>query len=216
MQKPSTESIVPVTVFSDYICPFCYIGDRRLAKVRQQYPLNVNWRFLEIHPGTPPEGMPLSALGYPPAQWQRMMENLMRMADEEGIHIAERTFTTNSHRALLLAQAAQAEDQEKFLRLNDVLFEAFFGRRLNIAEPDVLMDLAREAGIAESTVERAWTDSDFENRLRQTQADAARMGISGTPTFVIGRRALAGAVPVSALAEAVRDASAGMIIHETK
>lgn len=198
-----------ITVFSDYICPFCYIGDRRMAKVRRQHPVAVKWRFLEIHPATPPEGMPLSALGYPPAQWRRMMDNLMSMAREEGVDIAERAFTTNSHRALLLAEAAQDEDEEVFNRLHDSLFEAFFGRRLNIGDPDVLRSLAREAGIRDSLVEQAWTDPAYETRLRRTQADAVRMGIGGTPTFVVGRRVLVGAVPVSVLAEAVRGAMPG-------
>ena len=45
-----------VTVYSDYICPFCYIGHVRLARLRDQYELKVNWRFIEIHPETPAEG----------------------------------------------------------------------------------------------------------------------------------------------------------------
>lgn len=47
MAKPD----LPVTVFSDYICPFCYIRERRLARLSEHYDLSVDWRFLEIHPG---------------------------------------------------------------------------------------------------------------------------------------------------------------------
>src|SRR3990172_6056027 len=103
MGKPELE----VVVFSDYICPFCYIGDRRLARLTERFDLKVDHRYLEIHPDTPSEGMPLSELGYAPDQWSRMMAHLSRMAEEENIPLAEREFTTNSHRALLLAEAAQ-------------------------------------------------------------------------------------------------------------
>ena len=80
---PTTDSPKPrlsVTVFSDYICPFCYVGDARLDQLRSGYDLDVNWCFFEIHPDNPAEGKPVEELGYPPEQWQRMMANLEQMA----------------------------------------------------------------------------------------------------------------------------------------
>ena len=53
-----------VTVFSDYICPFCYVGDARLDKLRDGYELDVEWCFYEIHPDNPAEGKPVEEL-YP-------------------------------------------------------------------------------------------------------------------------------------------------------
>ena len=75
--------------------------------------MHVERRFLEIHPETPAEGRPVSELGYPPDQWARMMENLERMGRAEGIVFSERTFTTNSHKSLLLAEAAKEEGLDK-------------------------------------------------------------------------------------------------------
>ena len=57
-----------VTVFSDFICPFCYVGHVRLNRLRDLYDLKVNCCFVEIHPETPPEGRPVNELGYPEAQ----------------------------------------------------------------------------------------------------------------------------------------------------
>ena len=82
------------------------MGERRLARLNEEFDVRVERRFLEIHPETPAEGRPISELGYPPDQWARMMENLERMGKEEGIVFSERTYTTNSHKALLLAEAA--------------------------------------------------------------------------------------------------------------
>ncbi|WP_446913905.1 DsbA family oxidoreductase, partial [Klebsiella pneumoniae] len=84
------------------------VGSERLDRLVARYPVTVQYRFVEIHPDNPPEGRPLSELGYPPAQWQQMMRSLQSMAVEDGLPLAERTFTTNSRRAILLAQTVLA------------------------------------------------------------------------------------------------------------
>ena len=89
-----------VTVFSDYICPFCYVGHHRLMRLRDNYDLRINWCFIEIHPETSAEGEPVASLDYPSEQWNQLMQNLEIVAREEGIPIAEHTFTTNSRDAL--------------------------------------------------------------------------------------------------------------------
>lgn len=190
---------LPVTVFSDYICPFCYIGHLRLAKLRDGYDLKINWCFLEIHPDNPPEGRPLSELGYPPEQWRRMMENLHEMAIEEGVELAERNFTTNSQKALLLAEAAKAEDMQTFCRLNAALFEAYFLQQQNLGDPQVLRAIAKQAAVEDMVVEQAWSNPRYKDILQANLRDAARLGINGTPAFIIGNRIAAGAVPVSTL-----------------
>jgi predicted DsbA family dithiol-disulfide isomerase len=202
MEKPE----LAVTVFSDYICPFCYIGERRLARLGEHFDLKVERRFLEIHPDTPPSGMPISELGYPPGQWRQMMEHLSRMAGEENISLAEREITTNSRKALLLAEAAKEEGAEVFGTLNEKLFATFFGEGRNIGDESVLRNLAEEAGVPSDIVSRAWSDPAFEERLSMNQAVAAQLGITGVPTFLIGNRILVGAVPTETLLEAARAA----------
>lgn len=200
-------SAVPVTVFTDYICPFCYVGARRLRAVAAQTPLAIDWRFIEIHPDNPPQGRPVAALGYPPAQWRAMMDNLRRMAQAEGLAIAERTFTTNSRRALLLAEAVLRLEPQRFDALDEALFRAFFAERRNIADPSVLDEVAREAGVGAATA-RAAGEARFAARLQENHRLAARLGVSGTPAFVVGDRLLAGAVPAAALAAVVSEAAA--------
>lgn len=194
-----------VTVFSDYICPFCYIGDRRLSRLGARYDLKVDHRFFEIRPDTPSSGMPLAELGYPPEQWRQMMEHLSRMAGEEDIFLAERKFTTNSHKALLLAEAAKEEGPEVFFSLNEKLFAAFFGEGRNIGDDTVLRNLAEEAGVPPSVVDRAWSDPAYGEMLTANRAAAAQLGITGVPTFLIGNRILAGAVPMEMLLDAARE-----------
>ncbi len=195
---------IPVTVFSDYICPFCYVGARRLLGLADEFDLDIVWANIEIHPETPPEGMPVEDLGYPPEQWRQMMGALMRMAEAEGLPIVERTFTTNSRRALLLAEAAKDAGADVFACLHERLFRACFGERRNIGNAEVLWSLASECGLDDRRVESAWLGREAAERLQRYHDAAARIGISGTPTFVINNdRALVGAVETDELRRAL-------------
>jgi len=172
--------------------------------------VRVERRFLEIHPETPPEGRPVSELGYPPGQWARMMENLARMGKAEGIEFSDRSFTTNSHKALLLAEAAMEEGPEVFEALNEGLFHAYFTEGRNIGDPDVLREVAEAAGVPAGRTARAWSDAGYEERLARDHAAAAGIGITGIPTFIVdGRWIIEGAVPVEMLREAATKGSPG-------
>jgi len=186
------------------------VGERRLARLNGEFDVRVERRFLEIHPETPAEGRPISELGYPPEQWARMMENLARMGKAEGIDFSERTFTTNSHKGLLLAEAAKDVGPEVFEALNEGLFRAYFTEGRNIGDPQVLRDVARAAGVPAGRMERAWSDAVYEERLARDREAAAQIGITGIPLFIIdGRWILEGAVPVEMLREAAKKISAG-------
>lgn len=195
-----------VTVFSDYICPFCYIGHARLARLADAYDLKVNWCLVEIHPESPAQGRPVAELGYPPEQWNAMMGELGAMAQAESLVIRPHTFTTNSRKALLLAEAAKEQGREIFYTLHQRLFEAYFGDGMNIGDPDVLRQLATDCGVSPLTVERAWTEGQYLTRLNHNLKAAQELGVSGTPTFFIGARKLTGALSLETLRHAAQEA----------
>lgn len=199
---------IQVTVFSDYICPFCYVGSHRLLGLAGEFDLDILWANIEIHPDNPPEGRPVEELGYPPEQWHRMMSALERMAEDEGLPIVERTFTTNSRRALLLAEAAKEAGEDVFARVHERLFRAYFGERRNIGDSDVLIALAEECGMSEAQTGAAWTETRYTERLRDHQEAASRLGVTGTPTFVIAsQQILVGAVDTDDLRRALAEAA---------
>ena len=172
--------------------------------------MHVERRFLEIHPETPAEGMPVSELGYPPEQWVRMMENLNRMGEAEGIVFSDRTFTTNSHMSLLLAEAAKEEGKEIFEALNEGLFRAYFTEGRNIGDPQVLRDVAQAVGVSAGRIGQAWSDAAYEKRLARDHEAAAEIGITGIPTFIVdGRWIIEGAVPVEMLREVAQKIASG-------
>jgi predicted DsbA family dithiol-disulfide isomerase len=201
----SSKPVLLATVFTDYICPFCYVGDVRLDRLREHFDLKINWCFVEIHPETPVEGMPVSSLGYDDARWQQMMDNLSTMAKEEGISFRPHDFTANSHKSLLLAEAAREADVDVFYRLHRRLFEAFFTEGLNIGDEAVLRDIAHQAGVADNVITSAWSDERFEQRLKEYQAAARQLEVTATPTvFFSQKNRLNGALPYETFLKAAR------------
>jgi predicted DsbA family dithiol-disulfide isomerase len=186
------------TVFTDYICPFCYVGDVRLDRLREDYNLKINWCFLEIHPETPVEGMSTDELGYADNRWQTMMDNLTRLAAEEGITFQPHTFTTNSHKSLLLAEAAKAAGTGVFYTLHRRLFEAFFSEGQNIGDERVLTGLARAAGMTDDQITAAWHDQKYEERLKLYLGAARELNVRATPTIFFGeKQRIDGALPLA-------------------
>lgn len=193
-----------VTVFSDVICPFCYIGATRLDRLRDEYDLRVNWCFLEIHPETPAAGMPISQLGYDPQRWEMLMKALADLAQEDDLVFAEHDFTTNSRQALLLAEAAKEQGREVFYALHNGLFEALFRDQENIGDTQVLERIANNAGMSPDRVRQAWVEPRFSERLKQFQIVAQELNVKATPTVFIGEQRLDGAVPIEQLRAAAR------------
>jgi predicted DsbA family dithiol-disulfide isomerase len=194
-----------VTVFSDYICPFCYVGHHRLMRLRDSYDLKINWCFIEIHPETSAEGEPVASLDYPSKQWNQLMHNLEIAAREEGIPIAEHSFTTNSRDALLLAEAAKESGREKFFDLHEKLFTAFFVDRINIGDRNILLEIANSSGIRTDAVKSAWQEERYRQRIQSNYQLARQLDIQAVPSFIFGERKLTGVVSENVMRSAARE-----------
>jgi len=193
-----------ITVFSDYICPFCYVGHHRLQRLRDNYDLKINWCFLEIHPETSTAGEPIDSLDYPSQQWRQMMNNLERVAKEENIPLSKLSFITNSKDALLLSEAAKHCGRDIFYKLHEKLFSAYFVDSKNIGNKDVLGEIAESCGIDKETIAAAWTDKTYQKRLLDNFNSAREHKIQSVPSFVFGDRVLTGVVAEKTFREAAQ------------
>ena len=194
-----------ITVYSDYICPFCYLGHHRLQRLRDCYDLKINWCFLEIHPETAKEGEAIDSLDYSSAQWQQMLANLQRIAEEENIPLSKLSFITNSKDALLLAEAAKHCGHDKFYRLHEKLFSAYFVDNRNIGNRDILNEIAESCNIDKETIDSAWTDEKHEKRLLNNFNSARKHKIQSVPSFVFGDRVLTGVVAEAVFRDAAKE-----------
>lgn len=191
-----------ITIFSDYICPFCYVGHHRLQRLRDSYDLKINWCFVEIHPETSAEGDPIDSLQYSSEQWQQMITNLERIAKEENIPLSKLSFITNSKDALLLSEATKQCGTDIFYDLHEKLFTAYFVDGENIGDREVLRKIASSCGIHNKIIESAWSDEKYPQRLLENFNAARKHNIQSVPSFVFGERVLFGVVTEQIFREA--------------
>ncbi len=202
-----------VEIWSDVVCPWCYIGKRRfeaaLAAFAEAHPdadVEVHYRAFMLDPGAP-HGISQSVREVyekkfgGPDQAEAMMNRVSAEAAGEGLNfrldIAQRTNTDTAHRLLALA-----EQEGRQIELVERLFAAYFTEGRPLATVEDLTVLAAEIGMEAETV-RAWLSGDGgREAVDESLEFAARNGLSGVPTFVFDREfAVAGAQNSDALVE---------------
>lgn len=195
-----------ITVFSDYICPFCYVGHHRLMRLQDNFDLRINWCFLEIHPEIRVAGEPITSLDYSADHWQQLLSNLKQLALEDTLPLSDITMITNSHDAMLLAEAAKALGRNTFYALHEKLFSAYFVEGRNIGDRSVLKTICRELGIEEGFADNAWQSEQHQQRLRTNFTLARQYEVNSVPAFVFGSKVLTGVVSEQRLREAAGEA----------
>lgn len=182
-----------ISVFLDYVCPFCYVGNHRLLRLEDTYDLRVNWAYIEIHPHTPLEGVAPEALDYTPQRRAALDTALATLATADGLTLAPRRIVPNTRHAMRLAEAAKDLGRAPFYRLHNTLFHAYFVEGRDIGNDAVLHDIAAECGLPAELPGRAWSENAaLDARFARYQAFAAAAGVSGVPTFSFGRNVLPG------------------------
>ena len=205
-----------IEVVSDVVCPWCYIGKRRLEKalavVGGEARPEVIWLPFQLNPGMPAEGLPRAE--YRRAKFgsvERGRQLDARVAAEgrgEGIEFAleriERTPNTfAAHQLIDLAQEHGAGDA-----VVDALFRAYFEDARDTGERGVLLGIAESAGLPRTEVEARWADAAQVQRVAQLERSMKQLGISGVPTFLLDRKlGVSGAQTPEALAAAIREAA---------
>jgi len=191
-------SVLTIDVVSDVVCPWCFIGKRRLdAAIVGQSDVEVTYRPYRLDPSLPPEGMDRAQYmraKFGDAPLSTMQRKLIETGDELGIKfafdkIARSPNTLDCHRLIFWAASAGVQDA-----VVEDLFSRYFEQGEDVSEIAVLVDVARNAGLdAEQILELLQRDED-RDYIAQEDERARRMGIEGVPCYIIaGRYALMGA-----------------------
>jgi len=207
---------VRVEVWSDVVCPWCYLGKRRLESALSEFPhrdqVDVVWRSFELDPGAPArrEGSAAEHLaqkyGMSEEQVAASWARLTALAEAEGLeyHLArtQRGSSFDAHRLIHLGGQYGLADAVK-----ERLFRAYFTEGEPIGEPEVLQRLATEAGLPPDEVADVLATDRFASEVREDEDQARRLGISGVPYFVVdGRYGISGAQSADVLREALATA----------
>ena len=198
-----------VEIWSDVVCPWCYIGKRRfeaaLAQFEHRDQVELTWRSFELDPGAPrllpgTLGEILARKkGMPVAQAEAMQAQLTTLAAADGLEYHfERTKSGNSFDAHRLLHLAAATPAAAGTRLQDAMKErllrAYFTEGLPIGDPETLVSLAAEVGIDPGAARAALEGDAYAEAVRADERRAATLGIQGVPFVVIdGRYGVSGA-----------------------
>jgi|SRR6185312_3672809 predicted DsbA family dithiol-disulfide isomerase len=200
-----------IDIVSDTVCPWCFIGKRRLERalaLRPDMEFDIRWRAYRLDPTIPPEGVDRkqymqAKFGNNPNR-QAMQDALKQAGDGEGIafafdKIARSPNTIDSHRLIRWAASAGVQNE-----VVERLFEAYFEEGRDIGNADVLVEIASDAGMDSATVADLLEQGADREIIENEDAMAHRLGITGVPTFIFQNKYLvSGAVDPEALLEII-------------
>lgn len=205
---------VVVDVWSDVVCPFCYIGDAVLAQAVEQFSQRVDVRYhsYQLMPELPVgEVVDLPALmerrrGIPREQFAAMNEQVASRAAQVGLtYNLDRAQTTNTLAAHRLSHLAKAKGKQH--EVVERLFRAYFTDGLNIGDEETLADLAVAAGLERDEALAALRSGAYGEDVQADITTAGELGIRGVPFFVLdGAYAVSGAQPVEVFLNALNTA----------
>ncbi len=208
-----------VEIWSDVLCPFCYIGKRHFEAALKKFPeankVEVIWKSFQLDPdfkataeNTDYATYLQQRKGFPKAQVQQMLSHVTNMAKEAGLDFHfEKAVVANSfqaHRLLHFAKTHQRQDA-----LKEALLEAHFVKGQDIANQTTLASITEQIGLDITKVKLVLADNSHTEDVQVDLYEAQQIGVKGVPFFVFDRKyAVSGAQPVAVFEEILQKAFA--------
>jgi predicted DsbA family dithiol-disulfide isomerase len=215
-----TSSTRTLSIVSDFVCPWCYIGKARLDAALDQIPAEQRpqLRYLpfKLNPAMPDEGM--ARADYREQKFgslersEELDAQVRQAAEESGVAIhhdkMERTpNTVKAHMLMAMASSLKSENGDASIALADLLFNAYFTAGEDIGEVDVLLRLGEEAGLPREVASAALNDAELRSATDNLADGLAGQGVNGVPTLLLDQHFLiSGAVPSDDLVRIIPEA----------
>lgn len=208
---------LPLELYADLVCPWCWIGDRRLfaalEAVRNEHPevaFEVSWRPYQLDPSLPVDGRAFDEFVDEKFGGRARAEPMFARVAEAGasdglaFDFARITRLPNTVRAHGLVVHVQQTGGDPW-PLVDALFAAHFEHGRDTGDVETLVEIATGAGIEAAVAREVITAGRYDVDVLQSQREAARLGIRGVPFVVLdGRYGVSGAQPTEVFREALR------------
>lgn len=201
-----------ITIYSDYVCPFCYLGRRSLDAYldSREDDIEIAWHPFDLRSQKRgPDGEIDHSIddGKDDAYYQRVQENVTRLREEYGademLNLDDVPDDVDSLPAQVATFYVQQEYPDQWRKFDEAIFEALWVEGRDIGDADVVVDIADEVGLDEEEIRRVLADDEMRGRIREAFSEAHEAGVSAVPTFVYDEYAARGAVPPSQLARLV-------------
>lgn len=217
---PDISQSVHLDIWSDIVCPFCFIGQQHLrlalAPFQAAHPevsVTIQWRSFELDPQAPPSD-PRSMneilsqkYGRSPSETQSMMDNTRAMASAAGLQMnlegVKRINTFDLHRLLHFAHEHQLQDA-----LKAAFMHAYFVDNLDLSQPEVIVTQVASVGLPASEASAVLASERYSTEVRADQQLGREYGIQGVPFFVFNQElGVSGAQPVEVLLQALKQSA---------
>ena len=199
----------PVTleVFTDYVCPWCYLGDNRVKKLKQNFDIKIQLVHFPLHPETPDEGRTLQDMfGCGPEEIVAKNTRMKGLMEAEGLPYNDRSHTYNSR--LAQETGTWAETQDPGGVIHDKFFEAYFVHGQNVGDIEVILDIVKSAGLDEQEARAVLAERRFKDAVDADWEKSHSYGVTGVPTFVCNGHGLVGAQPYDGLEQLMAEVGA--------
>lgn len=207
--------IMKITYWTDFSCPFCYIGDTRLKKaiesIGAEELVEMDMRSFQLTPqaGPTPHNDMVTGMakhyGMPLDMAREKVDGISRMGEAEGLRFryadVQSCNTFDAHR---ISKMAMSHGKEAGERMSQRLFESFFGDCDLISDHAVLKRLAIECGFDEKEIDEVLSTDKYSDEVLADEKMAASYGLHAVPFYKIGRYGVPGAISVREFAELVK------------
>ena len=205
-----------VEIWSDVMCPFCYIGKRRFEQALQNFghqnEVEIEWKSFQLNPAMVTEpGVHIDeylakAKGISLDRAKQMNDYVTKMAAEAGLtYNFDKAIVANSFRAHRYSHLAKSHGLG--VQAEEQLFKAYFTDGKNIDDPETLIELGREIGLDTAETKEILESSAYADEVKQDIDEAKYLGIQGVPFFVLNNKyAVSGAQAVPVFEEALNKA----------
>ncbi|WP_020403530.1 DsbA family oxidoreductase [Gracilimonas tropica] len=206
-----------IDIWSDVVCPFCYIGKRHLEQALEELSdleVEINWRSFELDPNAPTQSDldiydTLAKKYGRDRNWAKEMNaNMVEMASAAGLNYdmdaVKPTNSFNAHQLLHLAKSHGKQDEMK-----EALLSAYFVEGKHVGDSEQLIEIAENVGIDSHEAKEVLTKNLYSNQVMKDVEEAHRIGVQGVPFFYINEKyGLSGAQPVSVFIDALKQIDA--------
>lgn len=186
-----------IEIWSDIMCPFCYIGKRHfetaLTKFADKENIEVEWKSFQLDPSMPEisnesqEEYLVKRKGMSPEQVKGMLANVTQMAKQAGLEYhLDKSVMVNSQKAHQLIQFAKTKNLGN--EIEERLFKAYFTEGKNLSDVETLTELGKEIGLDPEELQVAFSDERYLNQMKQDIQEAQNIGVRGVPFFVFDRK----------------------------
>jgi predicted DsbA family dithiol-disulfide isomerase len=210
MQKP----LVQINIVSDVVCPWCYIGKRRLEKainsLENDYDFELNYLPFELNPDMPESGSNqkayLTAKFGGEERFNQITQHVSKVAKEEGLefNFDKQNISPNTKSAHRIIW--KAKEAGKQLQVVEAFFKAYFTDGVDLSKQENLMTIAKAAGLSKEATTDALNNDESLQAVAMAQLHNRQIGVSGVPFYIINNKyAISGAQPSESFIDAIKD-----------